>query len=246
MLGLGNSLSTYGSDDRAPWNPLSSELNLALWLTARAQDLELDGTAVTNWTDRVAGLVFEQGTANRKPAFSAANEEITFATSPNADYLQAGSNIVLDTSATGWTLAWYGSNTDWDSGNEVMFGDDAGNNDFIRHDSGANTMSIKIDGQTKTFSLDTPSALVNDTLYHIMLVCQTDGSAVLYIDNVAQSDTETIATSKDFEIQQISGKNGSSQTWNGPMKEIMVFRSPLNADDKKDCHDYMKRLPLTS
>ena len=243
MLGLGNLLSTYGSDSRAPWNPSSSELRLALWLTARAQDLELDGSAVTNWTDRVAGLVFEQATANRKPAF-AEDSGVTFATSPNADYLQAGSNIVLDTSSTGWTMAWYGSNTNWDSGNEVMFGDDAGNNDFIRHDASANTMSIKIDAQTKTFSLDTPSALVDNTYYHIMLVCQTDGSAVLYIDNVAQSDTETIGTTKDFEIQQISGKNGSSQTWNGPMKEIMIFRSPLSASDRQDCHEYMKRTPL--
>ena len=74
-----------------------------------------------------------------------------------------------------------------------------------------------------------------------MVVVQTNGNAVLYIDNVAQTDTETFTNTKDFEIDQLSGKNSASKTFDGKYKEIMVFRSPLSASDRKGCYNYMTR-----
>ena len=239
MLGLGSSLTT---PDCIKWDPSLRDLKLTIWLTARAADLTLDGTAITTWTDRISGLAYTQATANRKPAWSAANQTVTFAISPNADYLvEASTPVILDTDSTGWTIAWYGTSTDWNNTDQAFMGDAGGNNDFFRHNSGAETLSIKADGQTRTFTLTSPTALEDSTYYHIMLVCQTDGAMVLYINNVAQTDTETLGTTKDFEIDQISGKNTSSQTLDGTMKEIMVFKSPLGEDDRQGCYEYMIR-----
>jgi len=215
-------------------------LALVIWLTARTADLTLVSTAVTTWTDRANGLAYTQATANNKPVFSKVNQTITFAVSPNPDFLaEATTPVILDTSATGWTIAWYGSSTDWDGTNQVFLGDNAGNNDFFRHDVEAETLTVKVDGQSKTFSLG--EALSDATLYHIMLVCQTDGGMVLYINNVAGDDTENISVTKDLEIDQISGKNDNSQTFDGIMKEIMVFRTPLGSDDRQGCYEYMTR-----
>jgi len=243
MLGLGNFSS---KPDIARWDP-ENGLSLTIWLTAREADLTLVSTAITTWTDRVSGLAYTQSTAARKPVWNSSDQTITFTISGTADYLQEASTpVVLDTSATGYTLAWYGTSTDWNSGaDQVFFGDAGANNDFFFLDADTNDLALKADGQTRTFSLDNPGTLTNDTLYHIMVVVQTNGAAILYIDNVAQEDTETFTNTKDFEIDQISGKNSASKTFDGKYKEIMVFRSPLSASDRKGCYEYMTRPSYT-
>jgi len=236
-LGLGTSITSRYT---RPWYPTDNK-RLELWLVADATYLTLDGTAIDAWASkygRSANYSYEQSTGAQRPTWDAANEKIV--TDGSNDNLQESSNsITLDTSATGWTVAIVCTSSDWDGANQAFLGDKDGNNDFFRHDNSAQTLSIKNDGQTRTITLDTPSALVNDQFYHIMAVVQTNGDFVLYIDNVAQSDTESFTDTKDLEIDQIIGKSGASQTLSGSIKSVMVFKEPLGVVDRKECYEYM-------
>jgi hypothetical protein len=238
VLGLGT--SSIATHTRL-WHPTDVS-GLEMWLIAREEYLTLEGTAIDNWKAKYGDYNYAQpDNDNRRPAWDAANQKLTFAISPNPDYLaEADDAIVLDTSATGWTIAIYCASTDWDaSTDQVFMGDSSGNNDFFFLDASTNDIAIKADGQTKTISLDTPSSLTDDQFYHIMATVQTNGDFVLYVDNVAQSDTESFSDTKDFEIDQISGKNTTNRTFNGDIKSIMVFREPLGTEDRTGCYEHM-------
>ena len=239
MLGLG--IGNYNE----VWVP-TDIANCLLWLTTANGDNQMtfsSGTKMNKWGDLSGNDNHaSQSTAGKAPDFTAATQSVDFDNTGSAsvdDYMDLTTQISLDTSATGWTIAIVCTSSDWDAANQSFLGDKDGNNDFFRHDSSAQTLSIKNDGQTRTITLDTPAALVNDQFYHIMATIQTNGDFTMYIDNVAQTDTESFTDTKDFEIDQIIGKAGASQTLDGAIKSIMVFKEPLKAEDRKGCYEYM-------
>ena len=237
MLGLGTSpISTHTKI----WHP-TDVAGLELWLVPQSQYFSLSGTAIDAWKAKYgkeAAYSYAQTTAAQRPTWDATNKKVV-ADGSNDNLVEASNAITIDTSATGWTIAIVCTSSDWDAANQSFLGDKDGNNDFFRHDSSAQTLSIKNDGQTRTITLDTPAALVNDQFYHIMATIQTNGDFTMYIDNVAQTDTESFTDTKDFEIDQIIGKAGASQTLDGAIKSIMVFKEALKAEDRKGCYEYM-------
>ena len=176
MLGLG--LSMIDTSTRL-WHPTDVS-SLEMWLIAREEYLTLDGTAIDAWVakyGKAAAYNYTQTTGAQRPTWDAANQKVV--TDGSNDNLTEGSNaITLDTSATGWTIAIVCTSSDWDSANQAFIGDKDGSNHFFRHDSSAQSLTIKNDGQLRDVVLDTPSALVNDQYYHIMATVQTNGDLV--------------------------------------------------------------------
>ena len=240
MLGLGNSL-TGGIVTEEVWAP-TDVTGLLMWLTARAEDLTLDVAAVTTWTARFptdGSYAFTQATAVNKPVFDV--DKVTFDASGSDDdiLLEADTKTTLDTSATGWTVAMQVTSSDWDGDNQVFIGEKDSNVNMLRHAVGTNTISVKASNQFRHFTLD--SGLTDNTYYHIMLTCDTSGNLVLYIDNVAQADTEFFSdATKDFIFDEIGGKNGLSQAFTGSFKEIIIFEENLSTANRLECYNYMK------
>lgn len=237
MLGLGTGLTS----SEYIWLP-TDVAGLLMWLTARTGDLTLDGSAVTTWTARFptdGSYAFTQATAVNKPVFDV--DKVTFDASGGDDdiLLEADTKTTLDTSATGWTVAMQVTCSNWDEADQVFIGEKDSNFNMIRHASGTNTISVKASNQFRHFTLD--SGLTDNTYYHIMLTCDTSGNLVLYIDNVAQADTESFsATDKDFIFDEIGGKNGLGQALTGSFKEIIIFEENLSTANRLECYNYMK------
>tara|TARA_X000001388_G_scaffold3987_1_gene2753 strand:+ start:177 stop:944 length:768 start_codon:yes stop_codon:yes gene_type:complete len=246
MLGLGTSATALPIKQ---WEP-TDHPKLLMWLQAHRTLWISYGTqpAVSKWTARFpsdGSLSFDQSTVNNQPAYNAATGAVDFVTdaSGSADdvLLDSNTEIVLDTSDEGWTIAMVVKCTDWDSANQVFFGERDSNNNFLRH-NGTAGMGFKMNGDLRTFSFDTPSSLTDDTFYHIMLCADAAGEGVvtLYIDNVAQLDTETFtAAEDDFTLDEIGGKNNLSQTLTGSIKEIQVFDKELSSLEREECYNFM-------
>ena len=119
----------------------------------------------------------------------------------------------------------------WVGANQVIFGDGDSSNHFFRHDVTNKTMTLKIGDspQTRTFTIDTPDGLTPRQYYNIVLVSSSSGDLVLYIDNVAQGDTETFNPTRDFILTEIGGKAGASQTMDGGIKSIILFDKAADA-----------------
>ena len=242
MLGLGNTITGGAVLEEVTWIPTDVS-GLEIWLTARAADLTLAGSAVTTWTARFpvdGSYAYTQSTTANKPEFEV-DKVIFDATGSDDDVLlEASDELTLDTSSEGWTIAMQVTASDWNSASQVFLGEKDSNYNFIRCNSGTDNISIKMNNQLLHITPDAPSALVDGDYYHLMLTLSSSGLATLYINNVAQTDTENFTATNDFIFSEIGGKNNLSQAFTGSFKEIMIFNEELSVTDRLECYNYMK------
>ena len=243
MLGLGAGAAALPIKQ---WEP-TDNAKLEMWLQAHTDFLTTSAgspSPVTRWRTRYPGYTFDQSTAVNMPVFDSTQAEyaVKFVTDASASeddvLLEADDQVSLDTSADGWTMAFTATCTDWDGANQVFFGQKDTNDNFVRATSGFDGFGVKIDGTLKSFALDTPSSLTDNTFYHIMFTATSGGTVTLYIDNVAQTDTEEFG-SKNFVLDEIGGKNNLSQTLTGSIKEIQIFNAELSSLEREECYNFM-------
>jgi len=151
----------------------------------------------------------------------------------------AGYETTLDTSDGGWTVVIIAMSDDWDGGQQAFVGDTGSNNHFIRHASGANQFRVKVSAENNEIDLDTPASLTDGQYYCIQVDCTADGSAItMYIDGVAQSDTESLANNtKDLVIETIGHRN-STDLVDGGIKSILAFNRILTSDERGTINDW--------
>jgi hypothetical protein len=231
MLGLGNSLVGGTVIGFTPTD-LS---DLLVWYSTinDAKDMTFSsGTKVSQWND-ISGNDNHstQSNASRQPDFISATSSVDFdATGGSSidDYMLLDTQLTLDTSATGWTVAANWTSLDWDASEQCIVGDKDGNNNMIKHSSAAHRIDIKVGGNNNNIVLDTPGSLTDSQYYSTIITCASDGAITLYVDGVAQSDTETCGTN-DLTIDEICGKYTNSQTLGGGVRDILVYRKSLSA-----------------
>ena len=248
MLGLGlNSLTNAGGRP-LQWNP--GDAGLVLWFTARALDVTVDeeSNLVSRWLDRSGNDNHAaQEASGQSPVFTGANNIVTFDNTGGVaadDYMLLTSQFILEPDV-GWTIAARYTSVDWDGSAQTILGDKDSSNHIAKHDSGAATFSVKASSQTRTITLDTPAALVDGTFYTIIFNCNAFGVLTLYVDGVAQVDTETFGSTKDLSIDLLCGKGvdetGAYQTLGGDLKEIIVFNSSLRSGELRLLNQFMER-----
>jgi len=249
MLGLGLSSLTNAGGRPLQWNPLDKEDELVLWFTARAQDITVDGSnLVSTWLDRSESSNHAvQEEEDQSPVFTEANNIVTFDNTGGVaadDYMLLSQQWTLEPDV-GWVIAARYTSVDWDGSAQTILGDKDSSNHIAKHDSGAAAFSVKASGQTRTITLDTPAALVDGTFYTVIFSCSKLGVLTLYIDGVAQVDTETFASTKDLSIDMLCGKGvdetGAYQTLGGDVKEIIVFNAEMRTGEIGLLNQFMER-----
>ena len=155
--------------------------------------------------------------------------------------LSTDKEITLDTSNNGWTVMAIYSSDNWDSVGQCITGFQEGSTDFIKHKQGANSFEVKVANTLYTLDLDTPSSLTDGQYYSIMVTATAGGTVVLYVDNVAQSDTATISdTADDYDIEQIAATNNGS-VLDGNIKHIIVYDKALSVAERTQLQDWAKQ-----
>ena len=244
MLGLGNIISPM--DKKFQPNDIS-DCVLALHYGDGLDLSTSDPPKVISWRDQsgaYANPIFaSQASAGKRPihngshiTFDGGNDRMEL---HEAD-LSTDKQITLDTSSNGWTVVAIYSSDNWDSVGQCITGDPDGSTDFIKHKSGANSFEVKVANTLYTLDLDTPSSLTDGQYYSIMVTATAGGTVVLYVDNVAQSDTETISdTADDFDIEQIAATNNGSLL-DGNIKHIIVYDKALSVAERTQIQDWAK------
>ena len=245
MLGLGNIISPM--DKKFQPNDIS-DCVLALHYSD-GLNLSVAATPkVISWQDQsgaYANPIFaSQASSGKRPVYSGTH--IAFDGSKDrmelheAD-LSTDKQITLDTSSNGWTVVAIYSSDNWDNVGQCITGDPDGSTDFIRHKSGANSFEVKVANTLYTLDLDTPSSLTDGQFYSIIVTATAGGTVVLYVDNVAQSDTGTISdTADDFDIEQIAATaNGS--VLDGNIKHIIVYDKALSIAERLQIHEWSEQ-----
>jgi len=209
---------------------------LILWLNLDP-DYRTTSTTINDWKNFMKpSEVFSQSNASRRPTDNGTH--ITF---DGGDFLGCNVDRILDTSNDGWTLYIRYKEDDW-SANSAISGDDSSNNSFIKNVGDG--LSIKATGtsgsESKGFNFNAPSDLVDDQYYNIAVTATSSGLLTIYIDGVAQNDTEQFSDNTyDLIFSEVGGKNSTSWLLEGSIQEILIIYRELSATNILDIHTYL-------
>jgi hypothetical protein len=226
--------------------------HMILWLQSRSSDMLITSFPhIDKWTDNGSGrgLQFNAGSGlgtATKPTWDGTigNEWVMF---DGGDYLDCPTAITLDTTIDqGWTIAMTVKMEDWDSGAEVVLGDDNSNNSMIKFNS-ASSVQFKLynpdlgTSSTKGVTFNNPASLVDNTAYvFVFCVNDTDNDGRLFINNVEQTGLFAFPMGYDFsELQEIGAKNGGQLGMAGGIKEVMVYKKELTDSEVSLVSNYM-------
>ena len=237
MLGLGNMMTGGAALSEILPHVDISDCVLALFAD---QGVTTSGSAVTSWADQAgafdSAVTAEPAAANNRPTYNTTH--LTFDGSDDRLDLRkdgAAFEITLDTSDGGWTIVAIVTCDDWDGSQQAFVGDRDSSNSFVRHRPGANQLQVKAAAENNTIDLDDPSSLTDGQYYCIMVTCASDASnpaITLYIDGVAQSDTEDLANNgKDFVLEAIGHRAGTDNV-DGNFKHILAYDRILTSDER--------------
>lgn len=168
---------------------------------------------------------------------------IVFSTAGTVDELSftqgnTGTSITLDTSDNGYTIFLVGS-----GGNRMIAGGSSGTASSITstyEGIGPSAYSLKAGGQQKTFIVDSYAGqsgneVDGDDVCSIMFVAQSNGDTTLFLDNVAQADTETNAN--DFVFDKVGGIDFA-----GSYYYIIMYDKAVTVAEGTKLYNYVKHL----
>ena len=228
MLGSSNSVNSFSK----PFQP--NDITRCVLAFHANDGVEVDGSAVVSWQDKSNSAKYAVApTAGKRPVDNVTH--ITF--DGSNDYLallgsdkSTASPIELDYSDGGWTFIAIYTSTDWNGSIQAISGDPDDSQNFIRYRTN-DKLEVKAGNSLKTFDLDTPSALV-DNQYYLIEISRSDGEGVttIYVDGVAQADTEN--DQENLTIEEIGGKGGSANILAGSIKHVIAYDKTLSAAER--------------
>tara|TARA_R100001510_G_C7618574_1_gene180041 strand:- start:209 stop:898 length:690 start_codon:yes stop_codon:yes gene_type:complete len=213
MLSLSQklSLNRIRPQGASAWLP-SDETSLEAWYRNKS-GIVLNGSDVSEWRDGSSnGFNMLQSTATEQPAYNASNGELTFVAA-DVNNLQSTTHINL-TGAYTFGIRMHPSAT-----GVVVVGSNTSPIEFIKI---MNTSDVRIsDGSGNIdITLDSGTFLSDMTF---VVTRNASNLTTLYINGVAQSDTETLTGSVDLDA--IGVRRTDKNPYDGTISEIQIFTS---------------------
>tara|TARA_R110002012_G_C11554812_1_gene602828 strand:+ start:401 stop:1132 length:732 start_codon:yes stop_codon:yes gene_type:complete len=239
MLGLGNSIASSGSTGFHPSDISGLVANFNF-----LQGLTLSSEFVTNWEDTTGSYNLQPEAAGLRPTYSIARGLIfaggDAATGDRLELKDSGGDpatITLDTSSNGFCVITQYASDNWDDGKNILGEHDGDSAMSLHHRSGNNSFDFTIKDTTKNFALNT-TTLVDGDYASIILNGANDGATKLYIDGEEQDDTETFASTDDFQINQVGAAN-NTDVLVGNVKNIIIYDKELSTAELAQIESYL-------
>jgi len=206
-LGL-NSIRALGS-----WQP-SDETGLEAWYKFQT-GITLNGSDVSAWADSSTNSFnMLQSTASEQPAYNSGNIEFDSSATQN---LQSASDITLSGAFT------VGIRLEPDASNVVVLGSNTSNNEFFKLMTGT-VLRLKIDVAHIEITLDSGTFVADN---YLVITRNASNLITLYLNGVAQSDTETLSGTAD--INSIGVRKTDLNPYDGTISEVQIFDTESSA-----------------
>ena len=213
MLALKQALSLVSTNTLGGWQP-SDETGLEAWYKYQS-GITLNGSDVSAWADSSSNSFdMVQATTTEQPAYNSGAIEFTPADTHN---LGSASDITLSGAFT------IGIKLEADASNVTVLGSNDTPNEFLKI-STSTVLRFKTDGSQIEITLDSGSFVAD-----LYLVVTRDASNLitLYVNGVAQADTETLAGTAD--INAIGVRRVDLNPYDGTISEIQIFDTESTA-----------------
>lgn len=211
-LGLALSLPTIKKVGGA-WLP-SDETGLEAWYKYQT-GITLNGEKVEAWADSSSNSFnMLQATVSEQPAYNSGDIDFTAANTTN---LQAASDITLSGAFT------VGIKLEPDVQNVVVIGDNTDTNEFFKITTTTN-VRFKTDGSSADMTIDSGTLI---TALNLVITRNASNLVTLYIDGVAQADTETLAGTA--EINALGVRATDANPYDGTISEVQIYDTESTA-----------------
>jgi len=205
MLGLGNSISA--SQYPGGWLP-SEESSLEAWYKFQTR-ITLNGFAVQSWADSSSNSFdMVQLDSSEQPQYNSGN--IDFRAS-NSHSLQSASDITLSGAFT------VGIKLEPDVSNVAVLSSNTEPNEFFKITSDTN-LRFKTDNNEVDLVIDSGSFVAD---LDLVITRNASNLVTMYINGVAQADTETLAGTAD--INAIGVRRTDNNPYDGTISEIQIY-----------------------
>jgi len=213
MLALKLGMSIGGSNrPMGSWQP-SDETGLEAWYKNQT-GITLNGADVSAWADSANSYDMVQATATEQPAYNSGDIDFD---SSDTQSLQSASDIVLSGEFT------FGIKLSPDANNVIVMGDNTAPNEFFKITS-TNNLRFKTDGNEVDLSLDS-GTFIGD--FNLVVTRNSSDLITLWVDGVAQADTETLAGTSEFNA--IGVRYDDNNPYDGTISEIQIYDTESSA-----------------
>ena len=213
MLALKLGLSLNNTKTLGGWKP-SDETGLEAWYKNQT-GITLNGSDVSAWADSSENSFdMVQATASEQPAFNSG--DIDFDASATQS-LQAASDITLSGAFT------IGIKLQPSVDNVVVLGDNTEPNEFFKITSTTN-LRFKTDGSQADLTIDSGTLI---TALNLVITRNASNLITLYLNGVAQADTETLAGTA--EINALGVRETDKNPYDGTVSELQIYDTESTA-----------------
>ena len=211
MLSL--SLSLNSIRQLGGWEP-SDETSLEAWYKYQT-GITLNGSDVSAWADSSSNSFnMVQATASEQPAYNSGN--IDFDASATQS-LQSASDINLSGAFT------VGIKLHPSVDNVSVIGSNTVSNEFFKITSTTN-LRFKTDGSTADMTIDSGTLI---TALNLVVTRNASNLLTVYLNGVAQADTETLAGTAD--IDAIGVRRTDANPYDGTISEVQIYDTESTA-----------------
>ena len=213
MLSLKLGLSLNNIKTLGDWKP-SDETGLEAWYKFQT-GITLTGSDVSDWNDSSSNTFnLRQLTLLEQPAYNSGNIDFDASASQN---LQSASDISLSGAFT------VGIKLHPAASNVTVLGSNTTNNEFFKLMT-STVIRFKTDGSYIEITLDSGTFLADN---YLVITRNASNLITLYLNGVAQSDTETLAGTAD--INAIGVRKTDLNPYDGTISEVQIYDTESTA-----------------
>jgi hypothetical protein len=216
MLGLKQSLGLNSIRLLGGWQPSDERTGLIAWYKNKT-GIYLNGSDVSRWDDSSSNSYnVAQATVSEQPAYTSLTGALTFDSSATQS-LQAASDIEL---AGTFTI---GIKLHPALNNVVVLGDNTTTNEFFKI-TNSTQLRFKTDGSQVDITVNDGDLTADN---YLVITRNASNLVTLYINGVAQTDTETLAGTAN--IDAIGVRATDANPYDGTISEIQIFDTESTA-----------------
>tara|TARA_R110002020_G_scaffold302690_1_gene518122 strand:+ start:934 stop:1611 length:678 start_codon:yes stop_codon:yes gene_type:complete len=213
MLSLRQSLSLNSIKIKGSWKP-SDETNLEAWYKFQA-GITLSGSNVEVWADSSSNSFdMQQLTLSEQPAYNGGDIDFT---ASRTQSLQSASDITLSGAFT------FGIKLHPTVSNVAVIGSNTTPNEFFKITSDTN-LRFKTDNNEIDLALDSGTFIAD---LDLVVTRNASNLITLYVNGVAQADTETLAGTAD--INAIGVRRSDNNPFDGTISEVQIYDTESTA-----------------
>lgn len=216
MLSLKQALGLNSIRPLGGWQPSDEGSRLIAWYKNKT-GITLNGSDVSRWSDSAGSNHMVQTVPSKQPEYIASTGALRFVTADVQSLQTTGTDIELSGTFTIGIKLYPTLN------NVIVLGDNTTSNEFFKI-TNSTQLRFKTDGSSVDITVNDGDLTADN---YLVITRNASDLVTLYINGVAQTDTETLAGTAN--IDAIGVRATDANPYDGTISEIQIYDTESTA-----------------